>query len=353
MKRHLSSFLKPAAAALALTATSAVHAQQVFEVASLGEVSNHALSASIQNFVFDGSTLYVAIGGTNTGGGVWDGHQVNRVTGIGGTPTVTTLMTSAEWGTGFFSPIHSFQRTGNFLQFGTTGAAAVIGIHRVNVNSGGLITGFNSATMLANVPETGLGFLGASVTDANGEFIFANSNAGNRALYQTAWTSINRLLDQDDLGTLFEGATNQTVNALTLVGDTLFLGSNNANLIASYNLTTSDSATVLNTATLTGVLGGTGVTLQRMFYAPDGRVYFSTNNRQIASFDPSDPASTLQLDLITGDNAAWNIQALGWYEGYIAFATTSGIYAIPEPRVYAAIFGLLALGFVAYRRRQR
>ncbi|MCC5839971.1 MAG: hypothetical protein JJT96_07595 [Opitutales bacterium] len=352
MNKNIPSFLKSAAVALALTAPAAAHAQQVFEVASLGDVSNHALSASIQNFVFDGGTLYVALGGTNTGGGVWDGHQINRVTGIGGTPTVTTLMTSGDWGTGFFSPIHSFQRTGNFLQFGTTGAAAVIGIHRVNVNSGGLITGFNSATILANVPETGLGFLGAGVTDANGEFIFANSNGGNRALYQTSWTSINRLLDQDDLGIIFEGATNQTVNALTLVGDTLFLGSNNANLIATYNLATSASATVLDTATLTGVLGGTGVTLQRMFYAPDGRVYFSTNNRQIASFDPAEPASSLQVDLITGDTPAWNVQALGWYDGYIAFATTSGIYAIPEPRVYAALFGLFALGLVLYRRRR-
>ena len=57
----------------------------------------------------------------------------------------------------------------------------------------------------------------------------------------------------------------------------------------------------------------------------------------------------------TGDAGEW-----AWYlisqisEGTIAnsFVTLSNTVAVPEPSTYAAIFGVIALGFVAYRRRK-
>ena len=45
------------------------------------------------------------------------------------------------------------------------------------------------------------------------------------------------------------------------------------------------------------------------------------------------------------------------YDGeYLSFVVSSfssyGYAAVPEPSTYAAIFGVIALGFVAYRRRK-
>ncbi len=62
-------------------------------------------------------------------------------------------------------------------------------------------------------------------------------------------------------------------------------------------------------------------------------------------------------DLLLSDFTAINSPQPGTFSfgttqiGEDTFQTL--LYTIPEPRVYAALFGLLALGFVAWRRRRR
>ncbi|MCC5808231.1 MAG: hypothetical protein JJU00_18030 [Opitutales bacterium] len=339
-----------AAVAGVLAAPLAVLEANFTQILSVDDVEFNSNTATIQNFVFDGSTAYVAVGGT-VSAGQWDGHAVQRVTGVGtATPAVTTLMTSGDWGTGFFSPIHSFQRTGDFVQFGTTGAAAVLGIHRVNVDSGGLTTRFDQSAIIAASGASNYAHLGASTTDAAGEFYFANTNAQNRALLHTSGTDVNVLLDSAQLTALFDGAANQSINAMALAGTTLVLANNSATTLAAYNTTDGTTSTLLNEAQLDA--GGLTGNFARLFAAPNGLVYASTSNRGIFSFDPSDAAGTWSFIATTGDTTVWNVQALGWYEDELAFATTSGIYAIPEPRLYAALLGLGALALVWLRRRR-
>lgn len=326
------------------------------QVVSLDDVRNDPQNDRLQNFVFDGGDLYVALGGESVGGGNFEGHAINRVTGVGtGSPTVTNIMSSSDWGSGFFSPIRSFQKTGDVLQFGATGAASVVGIYQLDVVSGALTTRFDATAILAAVPETALTYTGASVTDAAGEFYFANARSGHRALYKTNGTAIDRLLDAAQLEALFDGASNETINAMTLAGDNLFLANNSNNLLASYDVSDASTGVAIDTATLLGVAGGTSISFTELFAAPDGLVYFGTTNRQILSFDPANPAGSLTMVLA---DAISPLQALGWYDGNIAFATTlgtnePGIYAIPEPRFYAGLFGLGALALVWLRRRRK
>lgn len=339
-----------AAAAGILAAPFAVLEANFTQILDVDAVRLNSDTSTIQNFVFDGSTAYVAVGGT-VSSGQWDGHAVQQVTGVGtGTPAVTTLMTSGDWGTGFFSPIHSFQRTGDFVQFGTTGAAAVLGIHRVNVNSGGLTTRFDRDAIIAASGATNYAHLGASATDAAGEFYFANTNSQNRALLHTSGPDVNLLLNSAQLTALFDGAANENINAMALAGTTLVLANNSATVLAAYNTTNAATSTLLNEAQLDA--GGFTGNFARLFAAPNGLVYAASTNRGIFSFDPGDAAGTWSFVATTGDSTAWNVQALGWYEDELAFATTSGIYAIPEPRFYAALLGLGALALVWIRRRR-
>lgn len=321
-------------------------------IAGLDDVRNDAGNDRIQNFLSDGTDLLVALSGASIGGGQFEGHAINRVSGIGGTISVTNLMPSAGWGTGFFSPIHSFQLTSGGIQFGTTGAASVLGVHRFDLGTNTLSTRFSSTDITSLTGATGYSHLGASVTDGAGELYFANTNSSNRALYRTNGLGIDTLLDATELGTLFGGPSNPSINAMTLSGSSLLLANNSANVIASYDVGTDTGSLLLNDATILAITGGTSVTISRMFTAPDGTVFFSTSNRQVLSFDPSDAASTLQLVLTTGDSTPWNVQALGWYGDDLAFATTSGIYAVPEPSTYAAVLGALALAGILIRRRR-
>jgi hypothetical protein len=333
---------------IALLASPAVLSAQFSMLASLEDVRNSADNATVQNFIADGSDLIVALGGTSQGGGVWQGHAINRVSGIGGTPVVTNLMDSAAFGSGFFSPIHSFGRTGDILQFGATGLDG--GVYQFDLGSNTLSQRF-SLTQMRDLSGAGnLTYIGASWTDASGEFWFANARSGDRSLNRSNGTGIDQILDQTALEALFTGGSNATINAMAAVGNQVFMANNSSNSIGVYNAGDMSTAIVLDEPTILGVAGGTSITISRLYGAPNGMVYFSTPAEEIFSFDPANPAGTLALEFITGDNSM-SVQAFGWYEGELAFATTSGIYAVPEPSAYAAIVGLLAVALVWRRRR--
>lgn len=353
MLKSIHSVRPLALAVGALALSGAAHAQ-FFEVASLEDVRNNPNSAAIQAFFFEGSTLYVGLGGSNQGGGVFNGQAINRVTGIGGTPVVTTLMDETQWGTtnAFFA--RPFSKTGNVLQFVSTINPL---IYRLDVSSapGTLTQRFTTADINAGAGFSNFNSGTAGANDVAGELIFANvagQNSGvDRALLRTNGSDIDVLLNATQLAALFSAGTNPSVNALGIAGDIVYLGNNNSNALGTFNTSTSATSIILDQAALTGVLGGTGVNFVQIFPGPDGLVYFATTNRAIASFNPADPAGTLSM--VVADAGAV-INGLGWFsdEDVLAFSTNVGIYAIPEPRVYAALVGLLALGFVVYRRRR-
>ena len=86
-------------------------------------------------------------------------------------------------------------------------------------------------------------------------------------------------------------------------------------------------------------------------------VTFSDNSTQTIS-GLSRPTGTSTNDTFVGFAAPGNlfIQSVAFNHtsagDYSLIFDDLGIVVIPEPRVYAALFGLLALGFVAWRRRR-
>lgn len=315
-------------------------------LASLADVSNNAQSSTIQNFLGDGPDLIVALGGTNLGGGIWDGHAINRVSGLGGTTTVTTLMASAAWGTAFFSPIHSFQKSGNLLQFGSTGTQ--LGVFTFDLVSNTLATRFNTAGITSATGQSGFGFLGAAATDSAGEFVFGNSHSSNRSLLRTNGTAVDILLNTTDVTNLLGDSS---INALGILGDTVYLANNTTDRIATYSLTNQASAVILQPQDLIAVNGDTSITYSRVYGGADGRVYFYTTDDDVWSFDPANPSGSLRIDFNTGGP---NLQAFGWYDGKLAFATVDNlIYSVPEPAAGAVWGGLAVFGLVAWRRFRR
>lgn len=82
-------------------------------------------------------------------------------------------------------------------------------------------------------------------------------------------------------------------------------------------------------------------------------VYFNNSSRVIYRFDPADAVNSLTL--LVAD-AGSGINAMGWYEGNIAWAPAGnnpdGIYAVPEPSHYAIVLSILAMAAVIWRRRK-
>jgi hypothetical protein len=129
---------------------------------------------------------------------------------------------------------------------------------------------------------------------------------------------------------------------------------NSGNGIFSFDGT--NTTQLLTAAQITSLIGGTSTTLGDIFYAPDGKVYFTVGasaTKCVASFDPANAASTLSIalsnaDLVAGPAGNANVYQFTWYDGKLAFNNngTSGFYVVPEP----ATMALLALGGLFLRR---
>ena len=110
----------------------------------------------------------------------------------------------------------------------------------------------------------------------------------------------------------------------------------------------------------------TGDSITGSFYGSDSVQtsgdYFgasaNTNRVYVPNFDPVDLVVSIAASVITFDSTSladfgWvdgNSGTWSWGSGASADSVTL-VAAVPEPRAYAALFGLVALGLVAVRRR--
>lgn len=143
----------------------------------------------------------------------------------------------------------------------------------------------------------------------------------------------NRL--NDDFAQMFFTITNNTAEPLELVSFSFEVGSHSASRTVTNITTYFDSAENLSRQSVTGwasVNHGNVNTLSASYISFD-----------LSGFAPIAVGETIQLGLGYGvSNSLMDVN----------FANFS-VTAIPEPSTYVAICGLVILGLVAWRRRQR
>jgi hypothetical protein len=312
---------------------------------SLGATYNQVYSyAQVTNG--SGSTQVYAAAPDNDGSMYFQTYGPTTITKIASNGTISTLMTNGQWTmataatglTGFYG----FDVLGSNLVFSDSGTDQV---YKLNKSTGALsIWAYKTDIM--------------NVTGGTNVALLTPNAAYNNAFYVYDSTSKSVLKIND--GGISMYFTNVAATGGALSGGLTFdnsgrmiMGNTNNGI---YRFDGSNVETLLTAANILAVIGGTSTTLGDIFYAPDGKVYFTAGasaTKCLLSFDPSNPTGTLayvltNAELLEGPAASTNVYQLTWYNEALAFNCNakSGFYVVPEP----ATMALLAFGGLFLRR---
>ncbi|MCC5842043.1 MAG: PEP-CTERM sorting domain-containing protein [Opitutales bacterium] len=196
-------------------------------------------------------------------------------------------------------------------------------------------------------------------TLVNTPFTFA-PNAGSQLTAELSMVLADTASAQT-FGVLAEGTTvNDLVNDPAVAGNAFAFSrgerSNGATMSVAFDASSINQPVSLSFAINRVVANG--VSAYQASYSTDGGTSF-TNIGSLQSIAQGTWA-THEIDFGTvfagADEAIVRLTFSGgvqnWSTDHRTNVDNIALIAIPEPRVYAALFGLLALGFVAWRRRR-
>ena len=303
--------------------------------------------------VCEGTTSYHFIAKTG-------GLAMNKVTGVGTSPSASTITTLASWTADVGAPSNSRVFTGfgmaiigNDIQIVDTENDSVF---RLNKNTGAVSVYVPKATISAFVGGT------ANVNNSNGF-----SPTGEAVFYEGLSQSILQTTAGGGLSTLVtaaelvaaQGAGNTSVSSgITYDGSgNAYWAENNSDKV--YKRASDGSiSSILGPTELSPLIGAAVTYSGDVFYAPDGWMYMragaSASTQNIMKFDPANPSGTVQIlvpsaDLIAAMGNTAVLQ-MSWFNNNLAFTNSAlGYYGVvPEP----ASLMLIGLGGVALLRRR-
>ncbi len=338
--------------------TGTVGAVSYVQVLSATQVSGGDANLGIQRMaVCEGNTTYHFL--AHKSGGTPD-LKMNKVTGVGSSPSTTTLTTLASWTADVGAPSNNRVFTG--MGMALVGNSIQIvdsendSIFRVDKNTGAVSAYVAKSAIQAFVGGT------PDVQNWNG---FAPN--GEAVFYEGFSKSILQTNGAGALTTLVtaaqlsaaQGGNTGISSGITYDGaGNVYWAENNSDKVYK-RLADGTISPILTAAELTPLIGS--VTFSGdMFYAPNGWIYMragsSASAQNVLRFNPADPAGTVQMfmsttELTSGPAASASILGMSWFNGNLGFTTTGLAYyvAVPEP----ATIVLLAIGGLAIRRRRR
>jgi hypothetical protein len=312
---------------------------------------------STQNYawVLDGSTSYHQLGtGSNT--------RITKVVGFDtGSPVATELMSQGAWfaatGASTLTSFYGFGQVGDHLQFGDSSTDAIWRVHK---DTGAISSYVSYDTILAHQQLTyplqdEVGLLTPKAVTPTGEMVFYEKEA-DELLISIGEQSLETLVTVDELNALMGNTSISGGLGYDNYGS-LYWGSNTSD--GMYKRASDGTLSqVLTQADIIAVTGKTSAGFRAIEgVSPDNRVYFyETGADGILSFDPADPAGTLNIalseaELESAPGGSDSVYELGFYDGLLTYNNNGerAVYVIPEP----ACLALLALGSLAVMRRRR
>jgi hypothetical protein len=328
----------------------AAHAGYV-QVLTFEQVNAGGASTAHNGTLIDGTTAYNFMANNDAG-------RITKTINVDGTPTTTELMSTATWtaasGKTNLSGWYGYGFSGDYIQFAETGSDAIWRVDKTT----GVVTSYVTDTQIyTHTGQASAQILSPHTVGPDGEHYFYEGKSDS--ILRTNGLGVVETYIGDTQLTAVAGNDSVGGGITFDGGGNLIWGSNSSDAIYSWN--GASGSTLLTTANITDVTGGTAAGFGDIFYAPDGNVYFyDTSSDGILSFNPSDAANTLdfvltEAELLAGPGASDSVGQLEWYDGNIGWCHVSasalkGFYATPEPNVIILLLTSL-LGLALGRRR--
>lgn len=303
--------------------------------------------------VVEGNSSYHFLTGGNS-------PRLERLDNLGGAQTVTILTSSAQWslagGTNNPAMYYGMTVSGNYIQFADT---ATDGVWRINKSTGAISQYVTKAQIFAVAGNGGgagteAALLASARTAPDGEFVVYDSTS--KSIIKTTGPGACQVYVTAADITAITGGTGVAGGLGFDATGAMYFGSSTSKALHKRDPISGVLSTVLTTAQIQAVAGGSSVSFKDIFFAPDGFMYFQDNSSgNILRFDPSNPVGTLanyitKAELTAGPMAGSNVIQLSWYNGGLAWHTfqSFGLYGVaPEP----AALTLLAVAGLLLRRR--
>ncbi len=270
----------------------------------------------------------------------------------------TTLVSPSQWQTASgLTGITSFYNLGlegDNLLFAESSSDNV---WSVNINSGAITTWATKSAISSylNIDMSSVALL-ANATSYNGDYYFYEGNSDS-ILKVNSSGILSNYLTQAQLDELSDAGSLSGGLAFDSQGNIIWGDATNDSLY-SWNNISQVSEQVLSASQIAAVTGSSKAAFGDILQGIDGLVYFyETVSDNILSYDPSAPASTLNIvlseaDLLAGPAASDSVYSLAWYNDNLAFNVngTKGFYVVPEP---ATVIILAGGSMLSLARRKR
>ncbi len=328
------------ASVLAFTASSYLMAADIHPVSSSEQLNWNDASTWEENKVPTNERFYTTYNNLNL---YIDSDAVCSNGNYGGKDNVLTITNGATWKMGYVYPM-----SGSTWTFNAEKKAVIDGYFAVCngaadiANSGNLLVNLDDATLTGQI-QAWNDNAKASLSAENGSVFKGHIDFANKKNVTFSISFEDSTYNTKSV--IKNGSNNCTLN-FSILGSKNDIQMGSVDINAGTLLFKADDAgfSVLNTSSL--VLNSSLVALE-----VDFTEYSLTTNQRfdlITSVDSDLSSYTNLQTTFTGLKAGETANL-----AYDALTKTLYVdYAVPEPSTYAAIFGALALAFVAYRRRK-